>query len=286
MTFETYEESVQDGLPVTLFYFKWGSETANYYAYCDVDVPITYNSITYNPTTIGRESIEQSGGLDNKTLEIQITPNAEIVEFFKTRVPAQQVTLTIYGGHYDDVSQDFKTIWLGRLMGIERKGRFATLHCEPIITSLRRPGLRRRYQYGCPWVLYSTACGASLVAATHSGTVAAFDTNTLDFADGWQGSNTKTDFNGGYLEWSDPTTGATQVLTIIGVAEDGGGSGIDRLSLNGSTYGITNGTSVSIYLGCNHQRSNCADLHNNIVNFGGQSHIPKENPIGFVNRYY
>lgn len=286
MTFETYEESVQDGLPVTLFYFKWGDQAANYYAYTDLDQPITFGGITYNPTTIGRESIEQSGGLDNKTLEIQITPNAEIVEFFKTRTPAQQVALTIYGGHYDDVTQDYKTIWLGRLLGVERKGRFATLHCEPIITSLRRPGLRRRYQYGCPWVLYSTACGASQAAATRTSTVSAFGTGYIDVPGGWQGASAKASFNGGYLNWADPTTGATQALTIIGVTENGGGAGIDRLTVNGSTYGLAVSTALNIYLGCAHTRTDCLNLHNNINNFGGQSYIPQDNPVGFVNRYY
>ena len=42
-----------------------------------------------------------------------------------------------------------------RLSGAE-----ATLKCEPIASSLKRPGLRARYQLLCRHVLYSSGCGA------------------------------------------------------------------------------------------------------------------------------
>ncbi len=286
MTFETFEESQEQGIPVSLFKIVYGDQSTNFWAYCDIDKPVTFNGDTYSPITIGREKIESSGGLDNKVLTIDITPNAEVVEFYQTNRPTQVVTLTIYQGHYDDGAADFRAVWTGRITGIQNTARFAKVSAEPIATSMRRPGLRRHYQYGCPWVLYSTECGADENSATETAVAAEAGQNFFEFATGWEGTKTKSKFGNGFVRWSDPDTGATQIQSILKVQVDTPSAGTDRIIVNGLTTAAAIGTSVDIVLGCNRKESDCLNVHNNIVNFGGQPWIPKENPIGFVNQYY
>ncbi|MGQ4828481.1 hypothetical protein, partial [Enterococcus faecalis] len=59
--------------------------------------------------------------------------------------------------------------------------------CEPTSSSLRRPGLWRNYQIGCPYVLYGAGCFANKAAATRSTTVASMTASTVTLASGWNG---------------------------------------------------------------------------------------------------
>lgn len=286
MSFETFEKSQERGIPVSLFYIKYGTEDSNFWAYCDIDIPVTHGGVTYQPTTIGREKIESSGGLDNKTLNIDITPNSQLVQYYKTNRPTQVVTLTIRQGHPDDPDNDFRVVWTGRITGVQRKARFATILAEPIATSMRRPGLRRHYQYGCPWVLYSLQCGASEVAGRQIANATEAGKNFFEFADGWQGARDKLKFRNGFVRWTNPNTGSLEVMSIFAVQPNVPVAGTDRILVNGLTTAAGAGTQVQIHLGCNRQESDCGGLHNNLLNFGGQPWIPKENPVGFVNQYY
>ena len=286
MTFEAREESIDQGLPASLFLFEWGSEPDNIFAYTDVDQPITYNGIQYRPTVIGRAKMESSGGLDNKTLQIDITPNAGIIQFYRDREPSQVVKMTIRQGHVGDPDAEFLVVWTGRVIGVEQKSRFARINGEPIATSMRRPGLRRHYQYGCPWALYSTECGANQAAARVLAAVQVVGKNVIEFNSGWEGARPKAKFAGGFIQWTNADDGSLETRTILSVSIGGGGEGRDRLALNGRTNGLEESQVVNLYLGCNHQMSDCQALHDNIVNFGGQPWIPQENPVGFVNRFY
>lgn len=286
MVYEELEESEDRGTAASLFLFRYGSTEANYYAYTDVNRPVIRDGITYHPTTIGREKIEASGGLDNKTLDIDITSKAEIVRFYQQKQPSQVVALTIYQGHVDDPDSEFVTVWMGRVIAIDQRDPYAKIQAEPVSTSMRRTGLRRHYQYGCPWALYSAECGASQVAATVSATAAGVGRNLIEFADGWQGAKPKSKFVGGYLQWTDEDNGMTHVRTIFQVRVGEGLAGADVIVVNGTTSGLSFGGGVTLFLGCNHQRDDCTDLHENIVNYGGQLWIPHENPVGYVNRYY
>lgn len=286
MSFETYEESQELGIATTLFLIKYGTADDNFWAYTDLDSPVVYDGVTYQPTTIGREKIESSGGLDNKVLNIDITPNAEVIQYYRNSRPTQVVTLIIRQGHPDDPDEDWKVAWSGRITGVQRKARFATISAEPIATSMRRPGLRRHYQYGCPWVLYSGSCGASEIAGRQIASATGTGKNFFELANGWQGAREKGKFRNGFVRWTNPDTGSLETMSVLKVQVDTPVVGTDRIVVNGLTTAAEVGTSVQVYLGCNRQESDCASLHNNIVNFGGQPWIPKENPVGFINQYY
>ena len=58
----------------------------------------------------------------------------------------------------------------------------AKLQCEPITSSLKRPGLRAHYQLLGRHVLYSTGCGALKETFRHDGTIAAIDGNYIQVA--------------------------------------------------------------------------------------------------------
>lgn len=279
MAFATREESVDEGLPVSLFLIEYGDAPTAFFAYTDSEVPVVFGGKTYAPTTIGRDKIEASGTLDKTMLEIQITPNASLVAMYQRGAPTQVVRLTIFQGHIDDPDGEFLAVWTGRVIAINRGPQWATISGEPVATSLRRAGLRRHYQYGCPWALYGPQCKADLARATRASTVAVLGQNYVDLPSGWNGAFNQTSFQGGYMQWTDNELGTTTIRTIYRVTGD-------RLLFGSRVIGLAVGETVSVVLGCNHQQSDCRDLHLNIQNYGGQPYIPLANPIGFRNQYY
>lgn len=279
MSYEAVEESQQDGLVASLFLIEYGDAATSFFAYTDADEPVTFDGVTYLPTTIGREKIEANGNLDKSTLTIDITPNASIVQLFRGRLPSSRVTMTIFQGHVGD--GDFKAVWVGRVISVTRKTRFAQIAGEPVSTVMKRAGLRRHYQYGCPWALYGSECKANKARATRSVPTTAVGDNFVEFNDGWQGTFGKAKFVGGYLQWVDNETGIRQTRTILTFGENE-----NQLVVNGDIFGIETGDQAEVVLGCNHQFSDCENLHLNIVNFGGQPWIPKDNPTTLTNQFY
>lgn len=188
------------------------------------------------------------------------------------------VGLTIFQGHDGDPAVEFLAVWSGRVISGSRKGIVATLVCEPVSTSMKRPGLRRRYQYGCPHALYGPQCGANRDAFSVTAAVMAVSGATVTFDNGWNGAFPEANFLDGLLEFTE--NGVMALRTILRV-----NTGLNRITVSGKVAGLGVGETVKLSLGCNHQMTGC-NAFGNIVNFGGQPWIPKKNPIGFVNQFY
>lgn len=279
MTFGANETSIQDGTPASLFLIQYGDGVT--YTYTDSDVPITFDGRTYVPTAIGREKIEASGGVDRKTLEIEITPNAPLVRFFLERPPQNGVSIIIYQGHALDGDVDFLAVFSGMLLSVRVGVRYATLVCEPVQTKLQRVGLRRHYQYQCPHALYGPKCKVNKVNFARTATISALGGNYLDLVAGWEGALAKQQFAQGFATWVDSETGATQRRSILRI-----GAANDRLFVTGAIIGIEEGDQITVYPGCAHNQDDCRGVFNNINNYGGCPRIPSQSPMGSVNFYF
>lgn len=288
MTFEAYEESREDGLPVQLFLFRYGTEAGEYYAYTDhtesLDmVHAILGPITFAPVPIERDEIEANGTLDKSTVTVRTDVGTSLAEIFRIYPPASVVVLTIWQGHVEDPDEEYLVTWAGRIVGAGREGGELVMSGEPVSTSMRRPGLRRHYQFGCPHELYGPKCQANKAAATVASTVSAIDGAIVTLAGGWEGAFNPEKFLRGMLEW-EAAGGSTDRRTILRI--DG-----DDLSLSGIPNGLSVSDPVDVVLGCNHKAyaedgGDCQPLHNNILNFGGCRWIPTKNPIGTFNNYY
>ena len=161
-------------------------------------------------------------------------------------------------------------------------GAAAQITSRLITRALERAAVRRQYQRSCTWTLYGRGCKA---ARTIQGTPtpSQVGTNAIRLGHAWNGGFPKAKYKGGYISWRSALDAGTHVRTILDIHE---GSSSDVLLLSGDTHGLGAGTPINLFLGCNHQTDDCRELHNNLVNFGGQPWIPKQNPVGGVNRYY
>lgn len=284
MSFEQYEESLFHGEPVELYLFVYGTGVTEFVAYTDCEIPITHDGRTFNPQPIERDALNASGSLDKSGIGVKIDGTSTIAELFRVYPPSQTVTLVIKTGHIGDPDSDFNVIWTGRVLSCGWEENIATLTCEPVASSMTRTGLRRHYQYGCPHALYmgtsAGGCRASKSAATRSTVVTGVSSSLVTLASDWNGTREKQKFINGLFEWTSPT-GSVIRRSILRV-----NSATNVITMSGPIPAMPVGATVSVVLGCNHQMTDCASLHNNINDFGGQPWIPTKNPFGNTQNYY
>lgn len=277
MSFAEFEDSRDRGEPINLFLFEYGPDVSHRIGMTDAETTITYDGVSYVPEPILRDSLKASGTLDKSMLEIRSDRENAIAELFRVYPPSQVVRLTIFQGHMDDPARQFLVVWTGRVLNVKWEKSECRLSCEPISTSLRRPGLRRRYQLACPHVLYGPRCKADKEAATITTTVkaAANGVRVVTVNHELSGDEPRT-LRNGTLEWVDPQ-GLVEARTILSVSGNGSGT---SLTLTGLVRDLPVGYEVKLVQGCNHQMEDCAYVHENVINFGGMPWIPTKNPLG------
>jgi hypothetical protein len=157
--------------------------------------------------------------------------------------------------------------------GVEGK-----LTSEPYSTSMRRIGLRRNYQRGCPLVLYGKRCRApkvtiSCIVNAYSGNIlSVMSTTVIPIMEA---------YSGGIIQWTDPISKRTEIRTILSC--DGNGKALN-VRISGPVRNVP--TTVDIIKGCVHTEDACINWHNNIVNFGGQPWIPLKSPFNSISEYF
>lgn len=264
MTFEAQEEG--NGYPVELYEFKLGVLETFYLT--SHDEPITFLSNTYTPQQIQRAKVEQNTEIERSELKIDIQRDSDVLSSFVAFPPTQIMTLTIFRKHLNDGADEFVTVWKGRVLTIEWKGSQASIACEPVFTSLKRPGLRRKFQSQCPHIHYGAECKVINLAFQVIGTISAFAVNTIT-APEW--AATAVDFyNGGYVVFD-----SNNFRTVL--ADDGAGT-LTIVTPFGSDFAV--GSLVEAFPGCNHDLADCNDRYSNVENYGGFPYSPDRNPFG------
>lgn len=282
MTFDTYERSRYRGAPVAL-YLVIGSDPdtpIGPIAFNNGEIDIVREGITFRPWPIKHGDITNDGTLDKSDLTISLALGTELDTLFLAYPPSQVINLIIFEGHIDDevTPETYPAIWTGRVVNGEHKDNELHLSGLPVSTAIKRPGLRRNYQIGCPHVLYGPQCRADKAAATVTRTITAVSRNEVSFAETLGEERAR--YVGGLLEWLNSDTGHKEVRTIAKVAPLG-----NRITFRGMPRGLAIGTQISLIRGCNHLMTGC-EQHGNIHNYGGQPFIPLENPLSQKNQFY
>lgn len=278
MSYDAYEYSVQDGDPVIRFVFAMG-ETV--YAYTTEPNIVSDSNYTFTPAAIKMGEVSQTNEMNKDPLQLEFPRDHAFAALFLGGVPEQITTVTVFRGHLGDTAEEFQFYWKGRVAGVSA-GETIRLDCENVFTSLRRAGLRARYQKKCRHALYQTGCGVdkSLYASVVNVSAASGFTITIDELD----SNTidsnigdADEFVGGMVETNDGSTRyiisqSGKVLTLIRPLQ----------SLIDDVNDSVGGAEVTLYPGCAHTRAACKDKFNNLLNFGGFPWIPSKSPFGSI----
>ena len=242
-----------------LYRFAHGAQR---WCYTSARSAIDHQSERYVSAAITRNALEHSDTLQRQRLEMTVPRDLPVAGLFMAAPPEGIVSITLYRREQRDAP--VITCWKGRVSACQFEGMQAKLHCAPITSSLKRPGLRAHYQLLCRHVLYSTGCGALKESFRHDGTIAAIAGSRIQVAI----AATQPDgaFVGGLCTARE---GARMVLAHHGI----------DLTLTAPLQSLAVGDPVQLYLGCDHSMTHCNARFANLAHFGGFPWIPLKNPF-------
>lgn len=265
MSFNLLETSVFGGSPIELYEFSILGDT---WRYTTDDRVTTFQGADFLPISeLSRGSIRVTQNIDRTEVRVEMRGNVAIADQFRIAPPSEPVTLRIYKKHRGD--PDYIIRWKGRVQGAVWEGPRVVLTCVPVHSTLKQPGLRRSYQYQCPYALYDTSCNVSRAAFEVLGTVTAISGTTITVT--FTGTFDANYFAGGYVLW-ESTTGRQETRMVT--ASSG-----SSITLQNTTIGLSVGDAIRLYAGCDHLISTCHTKFNNAERFGGFPFIPETNPF-------
>ncbi|MCK4518090.1 hypothetical protein KAT92_04895, partial [Candidatus Babeliales bacterium] len=141
MTYDVLEKSTDSGEPVELYEFLYQSRA---YRHTSHSENLTHIDTLYTAISISRSGISQTQESAKNNITLTIDRREDVVQLFVDRPPSDVVRVSIIRKHVGD--DGFAVVWTGRVLNVEIKGLQAELHCEPIFTSIKRPGTRRHWQ--------------------------------------------------------------------------------------------------------------------------------------------
>lgn len=261
------EISIQDGKPY--FLYEFNTTLASYY-YTNYHEQIIWNGITWEPVAFLHTEVSQSNEMAKNNLTVSFPITTPIAELFLGWFSEYVVTLTLRRGHFGVT--DAVVYWKGRVISNTLKQQIVDLKCESIFTSMRRSGIRARFQRNCRHVLYGTQCDVDKSAFLVSDVLSSVDELILtipiasSYDDDW--------FTGGVVELPD---GSYRMIT----SHTGDEITINRVSRYLFDNFVLGGDDLDIilYPGCDRTISTCLDKFDNLDNQGGFKWIPLKNPM-------
>ena len=255
-------------VPIDLYRIVMGS---NVWTITSADTEQTYDagsgSETYVPTAMGRGGYEQKNELSKASIEVNLPIDHELAISLLTSYNEQIISLTVFRKEGAVVGVS----WKGRLASIKPSDTKLTLVCESIFTSLRRPGLRARFQKSCRHALYGRGCTLDPEDFADAGTATALSATVITVTE----ASGQVDgyYTGGMLR--SPDNSLAYIIDHTG----------DQITLQRVPYNITTSAAagfpfaVTLYPGCDHTRLTCRDKFSNGLNYGGFDWIPSKNPM-------
>lgn len=237
------------------------------WTFTSADRDLTYNGETYKAIPIGRSSPESSDDSMRADLSIQIGRDCDLAQEFLKYVGDAITTVTVFQIEPSGVS----VFWRGRVSSDKMDGDEMSLECESVFTSLRRPGLRARYQRNCRHTLYGSGCGLDKESFRVDAVYTSLVDRTIVVPDA--ASYAAGYFTGGMVRAPDGS--ARYVLSHAGDTLTLSRR-LERLEEDGEP-GVTQ---IGLYPGCARTRDHCINRFNNLDNYGGFPWIPGKNPFG------
>lgn len=286
MGYDSFERSTDLGAPIDCYVFSYADDSILGYTDNDSDFDFQLDEITRVVCTsipIFRDGLSVTGTVDEARFKIRLARDERIVDVMLNGEPDFVVSVDVYRFHANDPDKQFERVATARVLGCSLNNGEASLDCDPYSGKTRRTGLRRNYQYGCPYVLYGVECKAQ--KRLYPATVSTVTSATLKIAVRTPTAGETTlvvadldHFLGGLAVWTDPVYGK-RFLQIIGFSE------IDSTILVVGKV-PPQGSKIILIKGCDRSEEFCTVVHNNVLNFGGFPWIPTKNPIGKVSTYF
>jgi len=283
MTYTAIETSTAEGRPHSLYQFVEGDQvwrfTSRAEAWTSADSG--GDTITWEPAAVAHGDVVQTSEIERGRLELTWPISHPFARRFLAPMGNTPVTLTIFRGH-EQVPGETVAHWKGRVVGAEVEGQRILLQAESIFSTLRRAGVRAKYQRLCRHALYGRGCGLDIALHWLTGTVTAVVGSgaavTIPEAaaqpDGW--------FRGGVLRFGAQLgfiTGHVGTTLTLSRPMPGLADALAAPELDPETDEPLP-VLIDIAPGCDLRAATCAAKFGNLLNFGGFPEIPGRNPLG------
>jgi uncharacterized phage protein (TIGR02218 family) len=283
MTYATLETSPAEGRPYFLYQFVEGDQVWRF-----TSQATTWTSagsggteITWEPAAVAHGDVVQTSEIERGRLELTWPLSHPFARRFLAPMGNTPVTLTIFRGH-EQVLGETVAHWKGRVVGAEVEGQRILLQAESIFSTLRRAGVRAKYQRLCRHALYGRGCGLDIALSWLTGTVTAATGGGLTMTIPEAAAEPSGWYRGGVLRFGPQLgfitghTGATLTLSrpMSEIAAVLASPEIDPET--GEPVPVL----ADIAPGCDLRASTCAAKFGNLLNFGGFPEIPGRNPFG------
>lgn len=259
MSYLERERSEYAGHPLELYRFAMGEQQ---WLFTSADHAVAYGEDLYQPRYIERGGFTKGADSRKSDLEIKVSASNPVALLFRTGWLSGILVVTVFRHHYED--SEFSVLWKGRVTGCKWSGSQAALAAESMFTLFQRAGLRRKYQVGCPHILFGQACGLNADAWKFEGIVSSVVGNQV--AVGGASALGSGYFLGGMAKVGDEyrmiTAHAGNVVTLVDGVVD-----------------LVEGSAITLWPGCARTVNACLNKFANLDNFGGLPYLPAKNPF-------
>jgi uncharacterized phage protein (TIGR02218 family) len=281
MTYDTIEASIAEGRPYFLYQFVEGDAVWRFTSRASdwISAASEGGDLVWEAAAISHGDVVQSGEIERGRLELTLPLSHTFAARFLAPMGNTPVSLTIFRGH-EQVLGETVAHWKGRIVGAEAEGARLMLSAESIFSTLRRAGVRAKYQRLCRHALYGRGCGLDIAQHWQTGAVSAIAGANLTVPgaaaqpDGW--------FRGGVLRFGVKLgfiTGHVGSLLTLSRPMPELATALVNQALDPTT-GASMPVAVDIAPGCDLRAETCAAKFGNLLNFGGFPAIPGRNPFG------
>ena len=280
MSYLAREASLHDGDAIELIEIR-ASEAV--WRYCNRSTDFEWSGQIWEATPIRRSEIVHSSEITKAGISLYFPRGHEFAQNYFNAGADVVHTVTIWRGHLGEPDEEFQVYWKGRITAPKPERDQIVIECESIFTTMRRTGVRARFQRACRHTVYSRGCGLAreswrvLTQCTAADGLQLTVPGAASFADGY--------FAGGMLQTPDG------VWRYIGTHQ-GAGIGLWRPvpdlveALANTGYGRNFGrfyggpVLVELYPGCPGDIDTCHNRFDNRDQYGGFIGIPRKNPMG------
>lgn len=254
------ESSQREGLEI---YDIWYGST--YWRYTSGDVAVTYDGNVYQPAPIQRDLVLYDSNLEISNLNITFGRSQGPMTLYVAQNPILVLWVKVTR-LFRDLLTEPDIIFIGQISRVSFKGLTARAQCVGFESYLKQPIPRYRWQRACNWDVFGTKCAKADTLFKVTTPLATISSDGLTL--------TSTDF--GLQDPDFYTLGKLQFGSDYRMITYHVGN---TIKIRYRMLYLIPGSSVTAYAGCDRNAETCRDKFDNIINFGGHSYIPLDNPV-------
>jgi len=281
MSYASIEASTAEGRPYYLYQFIEGEQVWRFTSRASawISEGDGGTEITWEPAAVAHGDVVQTSEIERGRLELTWPLSHPFARRFLAPQGNTRVTLTIFRGH-EQVPGETVAHWKGRVVGAEVDGQRIMLQAESIFSTLRRAGVRAKYQRLCRHAHYGRGCNLDIALQWQTGTVTEVAgvlvtiPEAAGYPDGW--------FRAGVLRFGPERgfiTDHAGALIILLRPMPALAAAVADPELDPETDEPLP-VLIDIAPGCDLRATTCAGKFANLLNFGGFPEIPGRNPLG------